>query len=159
MVHGNGTILELKSGGRLLTPIKHFFRPTIGPVKSSAEDVGLKTDESLQFTVPTRVYGNGTSRSYGGVYADAFYTLVADRKNSVYFGVPGVNLSNQRLSTPVLLSENSGELWRPWYSGRYISLCSGYPFIAVRFNSSALHDLGATCASTKNKSRASHNCK
>ena len=39
VVHGNGTILQVKSGARLLTPIKQFFRPTIGPVKSDDEGV------------------------------------------------------------------------------------------------------------------------
>jgi hypothetical protein len=128
---------------------------TITDSQCSKFPVALKTDESLQFAVPIRVYGNGTSRSYGGVYADAFYTLVADGKSSVYFGVPGVDLSSPRLTTSVLLSEHGGESWRPWYSGRYVSLRSGFPFIAVRFNSSALHDLGSACASTKNAPQSS----
>ena len=99
---------------------------------------------TLEFAVPRRVFGSGYSRNYGSVYADAFYTLVADGGKSVLFGVPGVSQP-----TSVLLTEDGGESWRPWYNGTYVSSRSGYPFIAVRFNSSALHDLGSACASTE----------
>jgi len=124
-------------------------------LKKKSTHGSVKTDDdgtthssgvgTLSFAPPTRVFGHGTARTYGSIYADAFYSLVADGpSSSVLFGTPGV-----KNSTSVLLSENGGETWRRWYSDSYVSKSSGYPFIAVRFNSSALHNLGSACASTK----------
>ena len=111
-----------------------------------AAGVRCGTGTLLQFGRPTRVYGNGTGRTYGAVYADAFYSIVADgAENSVVFGVPGLGSK----PTPVLLSESGGHAWRPWYQSAYVNAKTGYPFTAVRFNSSAIHDLGAACSSSQ----------
>ena len=36
VVHGNGTILELRKGAAVLAPVKQFYRPTVGPGPSFA---------------------------------------------------------------------------------------------------------------------------
>ena len=82
---------------------------------ASMAEAGVKTVAAagcLRFARPTRVFGNGTARTYGGLYADAFYTLVADGPgSSVFFGSPGLGISTP---ADVLLSEDSGGSWRPW---------------------------------------------
>ena len=106
----------------------------------------------LSFSAPKRVFptGNSTARTWGGVYADAFYAI----GRGALFGVPGVTAASAPNVTNnhAVLSTDGGQSWRQWYPTSYVNVATGYPFTAVPNASNAsgagLHDLGDACAST-----------
>ena len=104
----------------------------------------------ISFSAPKRVFptGNTTARTYGGVYADAFYAI----GRGALFGVPGVTAaSTPNVTNHAVLSTDGGQSWRQWYPTSYVNVATGYPFTAVPNASSGagFHDLGDACASTE----------
>ena len=131
---------------------------------------------TLTFSAPSRVYprGNETARTFGALYADAFYAMDGNLNAArtggeppVLFGVPGV-IGNTTVNNHAVLSTDGGQSWRPWYPARYIDPRTGYPFTAVpnlppkgypkprTAGATAtpgpppgIHDLGNACSSRK----------
>jgi hypothetical protein len=125
-----------------------------------------KAGRALSFSEPARVYprGNTTAKTFGAVYADAFYSLakhtmaaqqrakaVSAGSKTVLFGVPGVPPTPHG-NTSYVVSVDGGSSWSTWFGpAEYVSNRTGYPFTAVHDPSgeATLHDLGSACASSK----------
>ena len=79
----------------------------------------------LSFSAPKRVFptGNSTARTWGGVYADAFYAI----GRGALFGVPGVTAASAPNVTNnhAVLSTDGGQSWRQWYPTSYVNVATG----------------------------------
>ena len=118
---------------------------------TSAVVLGSPSGRQLTFSTPKRVFPlNGTAKTYGALYADAFYSI----GNGALFGVPGITKSNA--TNYAVLSTDSGKSWQQWYQTSYVNPLTGYPFIAVpNASSNGIHDLGNACASQKGTPQSS----
>lgn len=125
------TLLIVAVSGRAPITSPERFLPTAGDtisVRSGAVDSGSTptttgTRMGLTFTRPAKIYptDNSTSRTFGGVYADAFYAVTVSGESDALFGTPGVTGA----ATLAQLSTDGGTTWTPWYSSEYVSKTTG----------------------------------